>query len=113
MANQDKVLSMLGLAARARGVADGGFSVEKAIKSGKAALVILAGDASDNSRKEFVNMCSYYRTPIYQYSNKEELGHSIGKELRSVVAVLDVGIAKAIKERLKEMEQTEAVEWQK
>ena len=80
MANQDKVLSMLGLAARARGVADGGFSVEKAIKSGKAALVILAGDASDNSRKEFVNMCSYYRTPIYQYSNKEELGHSIGKE---------------------------------
>ena len=113
MANQDKVLSMLGLAARARGVADGGFSVEKAIKCGKAALVILAGDASDNSRKEFVNMCSYYRTPIYQYSSKEELGHSIGKELRSVVAVLDVGIAKAIKERLKEMEQTEAVEWQK
>ena len=48
MANQDKVLSMLGLAARARGVADGGFSVEKAIKSGKAALVILAGDASGN-----------------------------------------------------------------
>ena len=39
---QDKVLSMLGLSAKAGNVASGEFSTEKAVKEGKAHLVILA-----------------------------------------------------------------------
>lgn len=113
MANHDKVLSALGMAARARRLADGGFSVEKAVKSGRARLVIVAADASANTTKQFLDMCLYYHVPVYRYGEKETLGHAIGKELRSVVAVLDSGFADAIKKQLKLMEQTEAVEWQK
>lgn len=113
MANHDRVLSALGMAARARKIADGGFSAEKAVKSGRAYLVIMAADASENTRKQFMDMCLYYHVPVFCYSEKESLGHAIGKELRSVVAVLDSGFADAIKKQLKQMEQTEAVEWQK
>ena len=54
---KDKVLSYLGLAARARKIQSGEFSTEKSVKSGRAALVIVASDASDNTKKKFTNMC--------------------------------------------------------
>ena len=51
----DKVLQMLGLAARGRKIESGEFSTEKAVKEGKAGLVIVAKDASDNTKKLFRN----------------------------------------------------------
>ena len=113
MIRHDRVLSTLGMAARARKIADGGFSAEKSVKSGRACLVVLAADASENTRKQFQDMCSYYHVPVRIYGEKETLGHAIGKELRSVIAVLDPGFANAIEKQIKQMEQTEAVEWQK
>ena len=56
----DKVLQMLGLAARGRKIESGEFSTEKAVKEGKAGLVIVAKDASDNTKKLFRNMCAFY-----------------------------------------------------
>ncbi len=49
----DKVLSMLGIAAKAGSVASGEFSTEKAVKEGRAWLVIVASDASENTQKIF------------------------------------------------------------
>ena len=56
----DRVLSLLGLAARGRNLVSGEFSTEKAVKEGRAYLVIVGKDASDNTRKLFTNMCSFY-----------------------------------------------------
>ena len=55
--NISKELSLLGLAAKAGRVVSGEFATEKAVKAGKARLVLVAGDASDNSRKKFSDMC--------------------------------------------------------
>lgn len=52
--NKDRVLSMLGLATRSRNVVSGGFATEEAVKNGKAYLVIIAENASDNTRKNIV-----------------------------------------------------------
>ena len=57
MGKMDKVLSLLGLCARGGNLVSGEFSTEKAVKSGKAALVIVGADASDNTKKMFTNMC--------------------------------------------------------
>ena len=76
---ENKVLSMLGLATRARKLVSGEFSVEKAVKEGKAVLVLVAEDASNNTKKLFTNMCAYYQVPMYVISNKESLGHAMGK----------------------------------
>ena len=69
---QDKILSMLGLAEKAGKLASGEFSTEKAVKSHQACLVVVAEDASDNTKKMFTNMCEFYEVPIYFYGTKEE-----------------------------------------
>lgn len=98
----DKVLSLLGLAARGRNLVSGEFSTEKAVKGRKAALVIVSSEASDNTKKMFTNMCIFYQTPIYFYGTKEALGKAIGKEMRASVAVTDQGMAESIIKRLEE-----------
>ena len=55
--NQNKILSLIGLATKAGRTVSGEFSTEKEVKSGRAALVIVADDASDNTKKKFKNMC--------------------------------------------------------
>lgn len=93
---KDKVLSYLGLATRAGKIQSGEFSTEKSVKSGKAALVIVAEDASDNTKKKFKNMCTFYEVPFYVYGTKEALGACIGKEFRASLALEDTGFCNAI-----------------
>ncbi len=97
---QNKVYALLGLAARGRNVVSGEFQTETAIKNGTAELVIVAEDASDNTKKLFHDKCSYYEVPIVTYGTKEELGHAIGKVPRASVALTDAGLAKAVKKHL-------------
>ena len=72
---------------------------EKEVKSGKAALVIVADDASDNTKKKFQDMCEFYKVPIYFYGDKDTLGHAMGKEFRASLAILDEGFAKGIQKQ--------------
>lgn len=97
---QDKALSMLGLAEKARNVVSGEFSVEKAVKTGMAWLVIVAADASDNTKKSFSNMCEFYECDLCFYGTKEELGSAIGKQFRASVAITDENLAKAVKKQM-------------
>ena len=96
----NKAYGMIGMAMKAGKVASGEFATEKAVKTGKAALVIVSEAASENTKKKFRNMCEYYEVPVYFFGSKEELGHAIGKEFRASLAVLDPGLAKAIEKNL-------------
>ena len=96
----DKVLSYLGLAMRGRNLVSGEFQTEDAIKSGKAILVIVAEDASENTKKLFRDKCSYYEVPVYSYGTKQSLGRAIGKDQRSSLAVTDEGLAQAIEKAM-------------
>lgn len=97
---QDKVLALLGLAAKAGKIASGEFFTEKEVKARGAKLVIAAEDASGNTKKKFQNMCDFYQVPIRYYEKKEVLGHAIGKEFRASLAVLDKGFAGSILKQL-------------
>lgn len=101
----DRILSMVGMAMKAGKIVSGEFSTEKAVKSGKAFLVIVSEAASENTKKMFRNMCTYYEVPMYTYGSKEDLGHSMGKEFRASLAVTEEGFAKSIEKRLKEAEK--------
>lgn len=92
----DKLLSMLGLARRAGKVSSGSVGCEQAIKGKAAQLVIIAADASENTKKSFNNSCTYYGIPVIEYSDTEHLGRAIGAEERAVVSVNDKNFAKAI-----------------
>lgn len=103
MKNNNKVLSLLGLATKAGKVASGEFSTEKSVKTGKCFLVLVADDASQNTRKKFQNMCDFYEVPIYFIANKEELGRFCGKEFRASLAVQDENFAKAMLKELQKL----------
>lgn len=100
---QNKVLSLLGIAMRGRNLVSGEFQTEEAVKTGSAMLVIVAEDASANTRKLFHDKCSYYEVPVYEYGTKEALGRAIGKDMRSSLAVCDAGLADAIIKHLNEI----------
>ncbi len=99
---QDKVLSYLGLAMRGRNLVSGELQTEEAVKKGSAMIVIVAEDASENTKKLFRDKCSYYEVPVYCYGTKQTLGWAIGKDLRSSIAVTDAGLAQAIEKALKQ-----------
>ena len=71
-----------------------------AVKDGTAQLVIVAADASENTKKKFQNMCDFYKVPIYFYGDKETLGHAMGKEIRASLAITDAGFAKSISKHI-------------
>ena len=104
---RNKVLSLLGLATRAGKIKSGSFLTEQAVKAGKAYLVLIAGDASENTKKLFRNMCSFYHTPFQVYGSKEALGRAIGKTYRASLAVTDQNFAKAIAKKMPVGETTE------
>lgn len=96
----DRVLSMLGIAAKSGNVVSGEFSTEKAVKTGNAFLVIVSEEASEHTKKAFKNMTEFYEVPIYFYGTKEALGRAIGKEFRASLAVCDENLASAVEKKL-------------
>ena len=97
---KDKVLSLIGLATKAGRTASGEFMTERETKAGRAVLVIVAADASDNTKKKFRDMCEFYQVPLYFYADRDTLGHAMGKEFRASLAILDEGFAKTIQKHL-------------
>ncbi|MNV61461.1 putative ribosomal protein YlxQ [compost metagenome] len=95
-----RALSNLGLAMRAGKVVTGEESVLKAVRSAEAKLVLLAGDASDNTQKKFRDKCGTYNIPLVIEFNRDLLGASIGKDGRVVLAVTDKGFAEMISKQL-------------
>ena len=102
----NKALSLISLATKAGKTASGEFCTEKEVKSGMAELVIVATDASDNTKKKFQNMCDFYEVPIYFYGDKDTLGHAMGKEFRASLAVTDPGFAKGIAKHIEAEQNT-------
>ena len=97
---RNRALSMIGIAAKAGSVVSGEFSTEKAVKTGKAYLVIVSEEASANTCKMFSNMTDYYQVPMYLFGSKDELGRCIGKEFRASLAIVDERLAKAVESKL-------------
>ena len=92
----NKFLGMLGLAKRAGKVQTGEDICSKAVKSGVSKLIIVACDASDNTKKSITDSCKFYKTKFV----KAELGKFTGADSRAVVSVNDDNFAKAILDRL-------------
>ena len=61
---RDKVLSLISLATKAGRCASGEFLTESETKSGRAGLVVVAEDASENTKKKFRDMCELFSTAI-------------------------------------------------
>ena len=103
--NTERVLRLLGLAARAGRVIAGIELLCTAMKKKTAAplLIIEASDSSENSHKRINDRAAYYGVPIYRLaSDGEALGLAVGKREKRLAAigVTEPHLAKALEEAL-------------
>ncbi len=95
----DSVLSLLGLASRARMISSGDILLND-IRKKKVSLVLVAQDASDNTKKKYTDKCSYYQIDIRIIGKIDELSHAIGKNNRVAIGIKNDGFANKIKSKL-------------
>lgn len=94
---QDKVLSMLGLAKRAGKLISGAPLCEKEIKSKRSFLIVIAKDISENGKKSITDCAKHYGVEYIEYSDKESLGKAVGASgERTVVSINDENFSKAV-----------------
>ncbi|QEK12232.1 50S ribosomal protein L7ae [Crassaminicella thermophila] len=98
----DKVFSFLGLAQRSGNLVTGEDTCTAYIKKNAINLVIVAEDASNNTKKKFKDMTMYRNINFVIYGNKNELSHAIGKTNRAVYGIKDKEFAKKIFSLIKE-----------
>ena len=91
MMNELKFKNLLGLAQRARLLVSGNFAVNEALRAGQVKMLIVTEDASERTFEEYKNIAAEKNLPLIRALNKETLGQSLGKEARTVAAVLDDG----------------------
>jgi ribosomal protein L7Ae-like RNA K-turn-binding protein len=93
---------MVGLAFRAGKCTVGEESIVKDIKRKNIKLLIIANDASDNTRKKFTDKCSFYNIPFFIADDRDTLSQAIGKSGRVAVGITDSGFATKIASMLDE-----------
>lgn len=98
MGEDGRILSLISLTKKSGNLKSGEEMVLEAIRSKKAHLVIVAGDASENTKKKFKDKTEYFGVPLVTFSDKDTLGKAIGKEYCASLAIMDGGLAKAITE---------------
>lgn len=89
-------INLLGLAKKAGKACCGARLCEKAVKERKAKLVIIASDASEQTKKSISDCCKYYKAEYIEASDMEGLGHITGTSTCSCVAVTDKSFADGI-----------------
>lgn len=95
---EGKLLGLLGFAARARKLVTGTDLCRDEVRRGRLPLVLVAGDASDNTKKRIADACKYYDTDMCVVPiSAEELSDRIGKTGSiAVIGVTDMNFVNGI-----------------
>lgn len=98
------IFNLIGLATKAGKTVSGSYAVLEAIKSKKAKLVIISVEASDNTIDKFQKRCEAGTIDYIMLGKKTELGRSIGRFDRTLVAVTDENFKNMILDAMKKFE---------
>lgn len=101
---ENRVIGFLGLCMRAGRIVSGQEACVDLIRRKEAALVLLDGSASENTKKRITDACHSHGVPGW-YLSENALGSSIGKKGRMVIALKDDGMARNLLSMLEGEEQ--------
>ncbi len=93
------VLSLLGLAMRARKISHGEVLYND-IRHRRVYLVIISEEASSNTKKKLTDKCTYYHIDYHIIGCTDEISKAIGKDNRVAVGIKDRGFANSVKLKL-------------
>ena len=109
---EDKLLTTVGLCARARKLVTGTPMVCEAMRSRKPAIlaVLEASDTSENTHSKLVSKCTYYQIPLYRLTADTAcLGRAVGKTgAVAAVGVTDESLYHALEKHLPQTVEVEA-----
>jgi ribosomal protein L7Ae-like RNA K-turn-binding protein len=86
-------LTLLGFAQKAGKIVTGEDTVQVSLKKKKLKLLIVAGDASANTKDRANQWKVFYDVPFLCVLDKETLSQAIGKNNRALIGVTDRGFA--------------------
>jgi len=95
----NNLLQMLGLIQRSRKLSFGPMALES-IRCNKSKYVLIASDASDRTKKQFIDKCTFYHVPYDIGYTSEQLSNAIGKSNIKTISINDVGWSKAIQQSI-------------
>lgn len=93
-----QALRLLGLAARAGGIVPGTDRVRIAARRDELQFVLLANDASANAREKLVPLLTARGIPYEMVASRLELGRAVGRSPLSAVGLVDVSLARRVRE---------------
>lgn len=88
-----RVTAALAMANKAGRVVSGSEKVMDALRKGGVALLILAADISEDSAAKFRALAGKSSVQIFSFADKDQLGATLGKEIRSAAALLPGALA--------------------
>lgn len=92
----NKILGLIGLAARARKVCFGADSVEERINKKKVKMLIVAEDASQRTKDKFNKIAKEKNVPIIIKGEIELLSKAIGKSNKAIIGIEDINLSNEI-----------------
>lgn len=95
----NKLLSFISLIKKSGNILNGEYAVTSAIKEERAHLVIVAKDASENTKKMYKDKTAFYNMPLVFLADKEQLGKAIGTEFTASLAICDTRLAESFLEK--------------
>ncbi len=112
LTSEEKLLSTVGLCARARRLVAGTPLVCEALRHGgrtPVLAVLEAADTSANTHDRLTSKCAYYRVPLYRLTaTTAQLAHAIGKAgVVAAVGITDDSLLRAVTRYLPAAEQSE------
>ncbi len=84
-----RITSMLGMSYQARKIIIGEDALRRAIRKNKVKLLIIAEDASDNTKKRFTNIAKHYGITYHIYFTKYDFSKCLGGKYSSVLGIID------------------------
>ncbi len=98
----DRLYNAIGLCQRAGKAQSGAFAAEKAIRAGKAQMVLLEETASEATKTHYEQLCAAHGVPLIL---TETVGAAIGKDARIVMAVTDASFRDLIERAMRNTDE--------
>lgn len=91
-----RIMSLLGLGVRSRGVVVGVQQVREAVRRGTLVIALVATDASSNSIDKIVPLLRARRIKLVEMPSAAQLGAAVGRDQTTAVGVVDRQLADGI-----------------
>lgn len=96
----ERITASLALANKAGRAVSGSDKVMESLRRGEASLLIMAADISADSEAKFRFTAEKNGVDIFRFSQKDQLGTPLGKEIRTAVAIAPGAFADKLRREL-------------